>query len=552
MPSSVITLRDLRRTLAFLLSAGTERGTGVIGLFPPDVHTKGGITLALRWAESSNTYNLHVVLFARNPGAQYISGETYADLPMALFHTPTVLGALGPVGMLTRKQATLLLHSTDGLIGRHGPNMDIRALVEEARSPEEQGGGEEGETEARPKDTEEVAPQGEQPSEDSEKHGGTGQSGEVYWQQQRRQCASRRHGGSGRTDDERGMDRNTQVQLQSANDLERRIDDLQRYADQHGDADLMRRATAAHHLRDTARRMTAVQQLVEEVSHRIEEADRADALAPDEGEVGRCPRVTFGGIHADPDDPLVQEFARIFHAATSRQAVAALDRLFSTMSEIDPVGEVQSPRYDPARVVREIVSRRGRLSAARRYEIVPSIRLVTVDTSGSCAGVAPWALGTAIGLARTDNRVVLVVQSNGHPMRVILGRGSRLAGRLPPVVYVEDEDASLAWYDRLITAGRIEGSVHFGDAQGSWAYAYLARRPLVWLDNYLSATLPTPQLHHVDREAWLWRGGRPWIDQHRVQWWDGVGAWSPTELRPRPNPMLAALHGAIRRMHSGR
>lgn len=208
-------------------------------------------------------------------------------------------------------------------------------------------------------------------------------------------------------------------------------------------------------------------------------AEEADSNQREAGhDVSRTPslQAIWGGIHADISSAL-RSPRRPDYARDAREVRRALERLLppAVGQHGDP-----SPRVAPARLVRELKSRRCRLSAARREEMAPPMVLLLCDLSGSCAAAAEETVAACVEIARGREDVLLVLNSNGHP-------GVALCGGTPVATPKGwDHAASLRWYTEQIGRSQITGVVAFGDSDAAWLYLHLAAlAPVWWLDSYL-------------------------------------------------------------------
>jgi hypothetical protein len=191
-----------------------------------------------------------------------------------------------------------------------------------------------------------------------------------------------------------------------------------------------------------------------------------------------------------------------------------LDRI-----EVEPGGD-PSPRVSGKRLVRELTTRRVALSRARREEVLPAVRLILCDVSGSCSAAAPATVAAAQALVKDqDARCVVVLHSNGYPVSW-LGDG----GDLPDCPEGSEVGVTLAWWDRLVAGRAVSGVVWLGDSDGLWVLDHLApQAPVVWLDSHCSRS----GLHAAPKSAVAQLNFRP------IAWWWGVNNARSTAIALR-------------------
>ena len=187
----------------------------------------------------------------------------------------------------------------------------------------------------------------------------------------------------------------------------------------------------------------------------------------------------WGGIHARLDEAM-RDPRSPDAELDAREVRRALERLLppAMATHGDP-----SPRISGRRLVREIVSRRMRLSAARREELARPVALLLCDCSGSCAAVAVETLAACVQIAQSRDDVLLVQHSNGIPTAAM--RGGREIP-VPPWRGGPDRPC-LDWYAEQIGKAEVAGAVAFGDSDADWLYSWIVEdqgAPLWWLDSY--------------------------------------------------------------------
>lgn len=192
-------------------------------------------------------------------------------------------------------------------------------------------------------------------------------------------------------------------------------------------------------------------------------------------------RRSFGGVVVTPEE--IQREMPLARLAAG-QVVRAIRRLADDPGTLgDP-----TPKLDGARLVRELASKSYRLARARRAAAEPAVVAILVDVSGSCAGVANALLASAIEAARLDDRVAVVVHSNGHMVEGYRPIGRPLAG-----LTWQHDDTVGQLLAPLLSAGRIGRVIWAGDGDGIADLVMLAKastRPLIWADSFGARSAP--------------------------------------------------------------
>jgi len=168
--------------------------------------------------------------------------------------------------------------------------------------------------------------------------------------------------------------------------------------------------------------------------------------------------------------------------------------------------------------VREIVGRSYRLGRVQRRESEPQIAILAVDVSGSCSSYCQELHAAADAVACSDDRVAIVLHSNGQPYA---WTGEPLRGvRIRSADGWRADDApdiAQTWRDLMrYDVGLL---VWFGDGDGIDHARMIVRSHrdcrLVWLDNYCASYGPRPASRGL-REAY----GLPIAPRDM---WQGVG-----------------------------
>lgn len=142
------------------------------------------------------------------------------------------------------------------------------------------------------------------------------------------------------------------------------------------------------------------------------------------------------------------------------RVMAALRR-WCILCDADVDADELSPRVDGRRLVRELVSRRVKLAAARRREFVLGQFVAVVDVSGSCAVACRPSLAAAQALcAEMPERVGLIVHSNGE---LIETHGRAKSWGLPDARVL---DGLETWASTMAKQSKISGVLWLGDFHG--------------------------------------------------------------------------------------
>lgn len=158
--------------------------------------------------------------------------------------------------------------------------------------------------------------------------------------------------------------------------------------------------------------------------------------------------------------------------------VRAIRRL---VDDLGAYGDV-TPKWDGRKLITEISARSYRIARARQERAEPPVVLILIDASGSCSSVAAPLLGAAIEAARMDERVCVLVHSNGYLDDCTAPVGAALKG----FRYNEGDLLELA-LEPLVRAGRIGRLVYAGDGDGFSSLAVLShasKKPAIWADSF--------------------------------------------------------------------
>ena len=168
--------------------------------------------------------------------------------------------------------------------------------------------------------------------------------------------------------------------------------------------------------------------------------------------------------------------------------------------DLEAQGEY-SHRISGKKLVKELVSKRYKLNAARKEEQtkVPPAVLFLVDTSGSCSKVAKPTLAAAVGYTKYNKNSICIENFNGEP-KIIRGVNVELRD----LYFTEKEHADphgRQYYLNLIKRKKIEVVVAFGDCEAYYTYKGIASEiPLIWLDSSRTSEASLVNLSYTKKE----------------------------------------------------
>ena len=164
------------------------------------------------------------------------------------------------------------------------------------------------------------------------------------------------------------------------------------------------------------------------------------------------------------------------------------------------------PRWDWVEFTERLKTGRPLQPSRRDEEGRPAI-LVLADVSGSCSGFSNISLIVAQAIARlgiVGADIVVVSHSNGYPQEWQINGGK------PENICLPWGEEALPWYEANLRRFNVEAVVALGDWDAEWLYRHLAELPrvrrLIWLDNYSANYMPpTPNqgfFYKRLRSAW--------------------------------------------------
>ena len=249
-----------------------------------------------------------------------------------------------------------------------------------------------------------------------------------------------------------------------------------------------------------------------------------DSSDEDGGNSGSIRSATYshGGVHAS----IESLDARVGYVEPKLSGEIER-RLNAILTVMDLCGEEASRRLDGEKLVKEMQVKRGNLARIRRNELQSGTKLLMVDVSGSCEGVARYALAAAASILRRDPRCVLIVHSNGIPEAVY----GVLEGMLPSPSRCRNGYDVQGWWAEALrclnAVAALSGAVNWGDWDAGFIMQQLCESgvPVVWFDHYNNGGVAPacPDLR---------KGANGWSKQPLV-WYQGIRDAETTALALR-------------------
>jgi hypothetical protein len=162
----------------------------------------------------------------------------------------------------------------------------------------------------------------------------------------------------------------------------------------------------------------------------------------------------------------------------AKSVVRAIRRL---VDDLGAYGDVV-PKWDGRKLITDISARSYRIARARQERAEPPVVVFLIDASGSCSSVAGPLLGAAIEAARLDERVCVIVHSNGYLDDCTAPVGAALKG----LRYNVGDMVHTALIP-LIQAGRIGRLIYAGDGDGFSSFialSHFSKKPAIWADSF--------------------------------------------------------------------
>ncbi|MBA44081.1 MAG: hypothetical protein CMF62_08795 [Magnetococcales bacterium] len=260
---------------------------------------------------------------------------------------------------------------------------------------------------------------------------------------------------------------------------------------------------------------------IEDAIERAEEVLDEDDGESNSGSI-RTSTYSHGGVHASIEslDARVGNVEPKLSGEIER-------RLNAILTVMDLCGEEASRRLDGEKLVKEMQVKRGNLARIRRNELQSGTKLLMVDVSGSCSGVAQYALAAAASILRRDPRCVLIVHSNGIPENVY----GALEGMLPSPSRCNNGYDVQGWWTEVLRSlnavAALSGAVNWGDWDAGFIMQQLCESDVsvVWFDHYNNGGVAPacPDLRS---------GAEDWSKQP-VVWYQGIRDAETTALALR-------------------
>ena len=384
--------------------------------------------------------------------------------------------------------------------------------------------------ESRPKDTNEVAPQSNNPSEDSPLHGGDGSSGEVDNPQ----------GGGDKTSDNEAVPRDkadpsaentpnndnpldnsaeraetNSVTSANRSSMQEKVNGVAKTSSDEGDSNqtniiMSVSGDAVAKLERLEKRHEKVHfdetdSSQDELTGRANEDEPSDARpdpqAKESGDNDRLSeKISYHYVSVKSkrsgsrsSNHLYGGVTATLKNGTSPKIIKQVRAAFSLL--LDDGEAATGPRWDWGEFSKRLLTYRPLQPAKREEEGRPAI-LVLADVSGSCSGFSDRAVEVANAAAHLGVRgadVIVVAHSNGHPTELKINND---APTTLPYGDVFSRIKTVGFYDSLIAKFNIKVSVVIGDGDAVWLYNHLINslklEKFIWLDNYAcNYTSPT-------------------------------------------------------------
>lgn len=181
-----------------------------------------------------------------------------------------------------------------------------------------------------------------------------------------------------------------------------------------------------------------------------------------------------------PQDPKRDPPSSQLSKKLLRQINQMVDQVVSSLGET-------SPRFDAAKVVKELVSKRYRLDLARRVERKPPVVIFLADVSPSCGRWAPDTEAVIETLAAHNDNVLAIKHSNGY-IQDGYSNEVGMMGKLAQYVDLSslpDHSPATVTYalQQFLPSMDVAMVVALGDWDASELYKAWAKKvPVIWLN----------------------------------------------------------------------
>jgi len=201
---------------------------------------------------------------------------------------------------------------------------------------------------------------------------------------------------------------------------------------------------------------------------------------------------SFGDCN--PGGHVEAAFAKLQSKRMRAQAKSIQNRMemIFRMNEVG-IGQDETPRLNPLKLIKELVGRSVRMSKTRREERGAGLKLILVDISPSCAAIRDACYAAALSIADADPNVVVFAHFNGY---ATVGDDDELmvGKRYKEIPIIRDDylQADTERFEEFLSSGKLAGAIAFGDSDAASLYGLIAKyAPMVWM---------TP----FDKEAAIW------------------------------------------------
>lgn len=185
-------------------------------------------------------------------------------------------------------------------------------------------------------------------------------------------------------------------------------------------------------------------------------------------------------------------------AYDSPKSIILADLITKTVDNTVGTGIYDSPRIDPRKLIKGLLSKHLNLEAIGREEMERKRLMIICDVSGSTSELCNFMAAAAYRVMDRDDRVVVLFISNEH-IHKIIGHGvdahteeiaqkiNKLLGNMniAPAGEPKWMDAHGALWRELVNYMSVRFVVGFHDAQGQAAFSHICEMgvPLVWMMN---------------------------------------------------------------------
>ena len=191
----------------------------------------------------------------------------------------------------------------------------------------------------------------------------------------------------------------------------------------------------------------------------------------------------------NPGGHVEAAFAKLKSKGLRAQAKSIQGRMemIFRMNEVG-IGQDETPRLNPIKLIKELVGRSTRMSKTRREERGAGLKMILVDISPSCAATRDACYAAALAIAAADPNVVVFAHFNGY---ATAGDADSLVvgTRYKEVPIITEDEAhggpsqsAMSSFEEFLASGKLAGAIAFGDSDAASLYGLIAKyAPMVWM-----------------------------------------------------------------------